>query len=151
MPAFVQVEGDRAGAEALGILVPPGHRTLVILRPRALRWDVLLTRADGSLLELRRDLADEMTGKLVQALEAWSCGGPGGVAAQAADGGYQVRGQAGDFTFVVCQRVPGQPYRPMTFATEIEAQAEAAKLTPILRPTANANQEFYFNTRHFAR
>src|SRR5260370_18910840 len=37
------VEDADAGPDAVGILVPPCKRTVVILRPRALIWDLLLT------------------------------------------------------------------------------------------------------------
>jgi hypothetical protein len=41
MPAFCRVDAQRAGPAALGILVPPGDKTLVVLRPRGLEWDLL--------------------------------------------------------------------------------------------------------------
>ena len=41
MPAFRRVDARQAGADALGILVPQGTRTVVILRPRSLAWDLL--------------------------------------------------------------------------------------------------------------
>ena len=44
MPAFRRVDAQRAGPTALGILVPPGGKTLVILRPRGLEWDLLPAR-----------------------------------------------------------------------------------------------------------
>ena len=43
-----RVEDHRAGPSALGILVPPGRRTFLILRPRALSWDLLLLRPNGA-------------------------------------------------------------------------------------------------------
>ncbi len=42
MGSFRRVEGEEAGPDALGILVPPGKRTFVILRPR-LRAAILHT------------------------------------------------------------------------------------------------------------
>ena len=59
MCALRRVEGDRAGPDALGILVPPARRTFVILRPRALPWDLLLLRDPEAeaFRELGRDEA----------------------------------------------------------------------------------------------
>ena len=48
MPAFRRVEPHQAGARALGILVPPGPKTVVILRPRGLDWDLLPRAGRGS-------------------------------------------------------------------------------------------------------
>src|SRR5437016_1359250 len=47
MPAFRRVDPQRAGPTALGILVPLGSKTLVILRPRGLEWDLLPARWGG--------------------------------------------------------------------------------------------------------
>src|SRR5207302_3778230 len=44
-----RVEDAHAGPHAVGILVPPGRRTVVIVRPRALIWDLLLTGERNSL------------------------------------------------------------------------------------------------------
>src|SRR5713101_6464754 len=43
---FRQVEASGAGPEALGLLLPPGRRTLVLLRPRSLDWDLVPVRPD---------------------------------------------------------------------------------------------------------
>ena len=55
-----------------------------------------------------------------------------------------------DFALVACERAPGQPYRPMLFAAEDEARAAVALIAPVLCPPGHAEQEVYFNTRHFA-
>ena len=55
MSVFRRVDDDRAGPAAMGILVPPGRRTFLILRPRALAWDlILLRRAEGSTFRVDR-------------------------------------------------------------------------------------------------
>ena len=46
MPAFRIVHGGRAGPAALGILVPPGNRTVIVVRPRALNVDLVMIRPD---------------------------------------------------------------------------------------------------------
>ena len=48
MSAFRRVEAQHAGGNALGILVPPGARTVVILRARSLGWDLLPAAWNGN-------------------------------------------------------------------------------------------------------
>ena len=52
---------------------------------------------------------------------------------------------------MACERVPGQPYRPMLFASEAEAGAAVGLIGAALCPPAAAEQEVYFNTRNFIR
>src|SRR5215470_20362395 len=81
MGSFHRVEDERAGPAALGILVPPGRRTFLILRPRSLAWDLLLLRpTDGcAFQDMSREEATIAAQRLYRALEAWSAGGPGKV------------------------------------------------------------------------
>jgi hypothetical protein len=60
MSPLRRVFGERSGPTALGILVPPGRRTVLILRPRALAWDLLLTHPGPAapFRELGRDEAE---------------------------------------------------------------------------------------------
>ena len=87
MSPLRRVFGERAGPTALGILVPPGRRTVLILRPRALAWDLLLTQPlpEGATFapfyELTREEAEVAAEQLCRALEAWGGGGPGRVEA----------------------------------------------------------------------
>src|SRR4051794_38728939 len=76
-----RVDDDRAGPAALGILVPPGRRTFLILRPRALSWDLLLVRgAEGpAFLDMSRDEAAAAGQGVYRALREWAAGGPGAV------------------------------------------------------------------------
>lgn len=148
------VEGRRAGPSALGILVPPGRRTFLIVRPRALSWDLLLLRP-GSLTSFRETLhgeADRLAHELLHALRDWSEGGSGHVEEVAsADGsGFWVRVRLGPFALLACARRPGQPYQPLTFADAEAALSAAAQLRGILRPPHNIEQEVYLNTHHFA-
>src|SRR5947209_829755 len=102
-----RVEGDRAGPAALGILLPPGAQTVLIVRPRALRWDLLLVRgvAGDGFRELARDEAVSVARAFYRALEDWNGGGPGQVAAVAASeaAGFSVWADVGDFALVACE------------------------------------------------
>ena len=75
MSRFRRVEADRAGASALGVLIPPGKRTVIILRPRSLAWDLLPARWSGDpqrppeFCQLARDDAPAVARKLIEALE----------------------------------------------------------------------------------
>ena len=155
MSAFRRVEGREAGPAALGVLAPPGRRTFLILRPRALPWDlVLLQPANGSVFcEMDRDEATAAAGALVRALEEWAAGGPGRVETAAAPQGpgLWLRVHAGPFSLLLCPRAPGQPYQALRFADGDAARAAAADLAPVLQPPSGAQQEVYFNTRHFGR
>ena len=151
MSAFRRVEDRKAGPAALGVLAPPGRRTFLILRPRSLPWDLLLLRGvgDDAFRDLGRDEAAAAARGLIQALDGWAGGGPGGVEAAAAPDGYRVRVAAGPFVLLLCPREPGRPYRPQVFADADAARAAADALLAVLRPPAGAEQELYFNTRHF--
>jgi hypothetical protein len=158
MPAFRRVNGDQAGPGALGLLVPPGRRTLLIVRPRALAWDLVIvhsSRKTGpttSFREFGRDEALAASEGLYLALEEWTAGGPGRVeAAPAAGAGYVVLAQIGIFPLLVCSRKPGRPYEPLVFPELPEAQQAAAAVAVALRPAAGTEREIYFNTHHFAR
>src|SRR5262249_57327820 len=143
----------------LGILLPPGPRTVLILRPRPVPWDLLLVRGGASgeagtpFLHLEPEEGHAMAEGLLRALERWAGGGPGKVdAAYAPDGaGYWVQAEVGAFPLVACERRPGQPYRPAVFDTPAQAEAAAATIAGALRPRNGAGLEVYLNTRHFSR
>ncbi len=155
MSPFRRVEGRDAGPAALGVLAPPGRRTYLILRPRALPWDLLLLRPEhGSLFhEMDREEATAAAGQLVRALEEWAAGGPGRVeTADAPQGqGVWLRVHAGSFSLLLCPRDPGRPYAAQLFADHEEARTAAADLATIVHPPPGGQQELYFNTRHFSR
>ncbi len=153
MPSLRLVRDDQAGPRAVGILVPPGMPTVLVVRPRALGWDLLLVQgAAGPFRQMGRDEAAETARAFYEALQAWNRGGPGHVAAIPSSAGaeYLVWADVGDFCLVVCERVPGQPYRPRLFGQEDEARRAAADVAGALHPP-HAEQEVYFNLRHFSR
>lgn len=159
MPAFRHVDGARAGPDALGILVPPGRRTLVVVRPRYLEWDLLLEehgapdRPAAVFSELSREEAAARAEAIFRVIQDWPERGPVRVRPLALpDGrGCWVRAQVGDFDLIVCGRSPGEPYRPAVFATLADAQVAATNIGEVLCPPADAEQPIYLNTRHFAR
>ncbi|HWG41821.1 MAG TPA: hypothetical protein VN688_03475 [Gemmataceae bacterium] len=148
-----RVEDHQAGPSALGILVPPGRRTFLILRPRSLSWDLLLLRPDAvsAFRELHRDEANTLAQELSQALTSESetsrveeVAGPDGR-------GIWLRIRVGVFALLVCGRQPGQPYQPLVFADAETAWAAAGQLRDILCPSGDIVQEVYLNTHHFTR
>ena len=158
MTAFRRVEDHRAGPSALGILVPPGRRTVVILRPRAVAWDFLALKpgagleAFGSFCDFERDEAAGIARQVQRDLARRACEGVNPVeVAGPADNGYRLCVRAGGLAWLACVRQPGQPYRPARFATMEEARAAAARLAHFVFPAADADQEFYFNTQNFSR
>src|SRR5581483_4973917 len=129
-----------AGAQALGILVPPGRQTLVVLRPRSLPWDLLPARWDGdgsrppALCAFGRDEAAGVARRLQQALERGAAGGVNPVRTVGDAGGehFQVWLHTEEYVWLLCRRAPGQAYRPAVFASHAEALGEAERLTPIV-------------------
>jgi hypothetical protein len=149
-----RVEDHRAGPSALGILTPPGRRTVVIVRPRSLAWDLLLLRSDSptAFRELPREEAHRLADELFQALRQWSEGASGRVEEIACpDGrGYWLRVRVASFALLLCGRQPGQPYQPLAFPDVETAFAAAAQVRGILRPPAHIEQEVYLNSTHFS-
>src|SRR5262245_20703268 len=154
MGSLRRITGDKAGPTALGILIPPGQRTLLILRPRAVDWDlVLLLRPDGAgFRELARDQAAAGAQAVLNALEAWAGGGAGTVEPVAGSNHeFHVRAIIGPFPFLACPRLPGRPYQPLVCA-DLEAAHHAARaLTEALCPTPGCEREVYLNTSCFSR
>ena len=156
--SLCRVEANRAGPAALGILLPPGPRTVLILRPRALPWDLLLVRGGAGgetgtpFLHLDPDEGQAVAEGVLRALERWSAGGPGKVeAAFAPDGaGYWVQAEIGAFPLIACERRGGQPYRPAAFATVAAAEEATTAIIAALRPSGDDGVQVYLNTRHFS-
>jgi hypothetical protein len=148
---FRLVSGNKAGPAALGILVPPGTRTVLVVRPRSLGWDLLLVRgvAGTAFREMDREEASATARSLFDALQEWGRGGPGVVQPVRGEGGFLVWIDVGDFCLVACERRPGQPYRPLLLAAEDEARQVASHIAAVLHPPEHGEQEVYFNTRHF--
>ena len=136
----------------VGILVPLCERTVVIVRPRALAWDlVLLGPAVLTIQELERDDAAAAARQLFSALEDWAGGGSATLTLLAADKGYLVRVDVGGFSLIACARRPGQAYQPASFLTRAAAERAAASLAAVLCPSEGRQQELYFITQNFAR
>src|SRR5205823_2979704 len=136
MGAFRRVEAEKAGAQALGILVPPSKRTFVILRPRSLPWDLVLLRdaEAGAFRDLAHDEASAAAQALYRGLREGVAGAaPLLVEIVARAGGCWVRAVVGPLALLACPRRPGQPYQPLLCA-EADAAAHAASLTAVLRP-----------------
>lgn len=159
MPPFRLVEGEEAGPHALGVLVPPGARTLVILRPRSLAWDLLLLRGYTpqapviSFWEVARAQAPALADQVRRAIESSaSADGVHVFPVTVPDGlAHRVLARIGPYHLILCPREPGRPYRPLDFANEADARDAIGRIALLLTPGANANQELYLNTRHFAR
>ena len=147
-----RVEADAAGPTALGVLVPPGRRTFLILRPRGLAWDlVLLNPAEPAFLDLSTEEAPLLVAQFVRDLSEWNAGGPGGVETpgRSGSGGWRVRVNVGPFALLVCPRRPGEPYRPLALPDAAAAETVAQAVAAVLRPPPDVTQDYYLNTRHF--
>jgi len=157
MSRFRQVNPSQAGPAALGILLPPGRKTLVLLRPRSLDWDLVPLHPDETeasqspFWEVERDEGTRLAADLHSALEEWAQGGLGRVEPMPAPGGkgYQVRVGVGRFVLVACDRIPGAPYKPAVFASVSQALAAAERVVAVLCPRAEVRQEMYINTENF--
>lgn len=148
MPAFRIVHGGRAGPAALGVLVPPGNRTVVVVRPRALNLDLVMVGPVGEgFFEASRQAAGLEAQSLSQALQSESAR----LKVVSAGDGFHVQASVGRFLLVACMRNPGQAYRPHPFASEAEARPTADALQGILCPLPEANQELYTNMSGFFR
>jgi hypothetical protein len=154
-----RVLDTEAGPQALGLLLPPGRRTFLILRPRALAWDLLLETDDCTSFRLMpRGEAGIIAQKVYRALETWVAGGSGRLeaaplsagAGAAPPGPFVVRLLLGPFALVLCSRRPGQPYQPEVFRDRQTVQRALSTLTAALRPGSESVQEIYFNTRNFS-
>jgi len=149
---FRWVRPEQAGPAALGLLVPPGTRTFVILRPRALNWDLILLQGVVGVRfrDLSQTEAQTVAQSLSQALDRWGRGGRGHISPVPTElGGFHVWVDVDEFSFVLCARNPGQPYRPQWFATTEQAQQAILGVQSILPPPSDREQELYVNTRNF--
>ncbi len=158
MPVFRRVEPQLAAPDALGILVPPGLRTLVILRPSSLGWDLLPAHWDGdpsvapAFCLFDRDEAAQLAKRLLQELESAVASGrnPVETLGDAQGRAFQVWIRAADCFWIPCARTEEQTYQPLLFASRQEAQQAGESLMRIVWPAAGAAQEYYVNTQKFA-
>ncbi|MCI0642993.1 MAG: hypothetical protein L0Y72_10860 [Gemmataceae bacterium] len=158
MPAFRRVEPRSAGPSAIGILVPQGKLTLLVLRARALPWDLLAAQWNGradsapAFCQFFRDEAATIARRLPQAFEAAAhcTQSPVSTVSDSAGTTFQIWLRALEFVFIACRRAPGKLYEPIVFLTHEEAVAAGKSAEQFFWPSADANQEFYFNTQYFA-
>jgi hypothetical protein len=137
--------------------MPRGPRTLVILRPRSLAWDMVPVRPDGEpdqgtlFWEVNREEGASLISELHRSLEEWASGGLGRVEPAPAPGGvgYHVRVGVGRFVLLTCGRFPGVPYKPEIFDNVSQALAAAERIASVLCPAADTAQEIYFNIDNF--
>ena len=157
MPSFRKVEPQIAGPSALGILVPPGMKTVVILRPRGLDWDLLPARWSGDadsapvFCQFGRDEAAQVARRIPGVLEEAVLAGrnPFESFGKSLHRDFQIWVRVADFVWIPCRRQLDNSYSPLIFATKEEAENAARLLTPFLHPAADAGQEYYFNTQRF--
>jgi hypothetical protein len=153
---LARVDARQAGADALGILVPPGSRTIVILRPRTLGWDLLPVRWNGdpavapTFCTFGRDEAALIARRLGAFLEASDAAGEHAVETLGRDRALQIWLRFGEHAWLVCSRAPGEAYRPVLFADADAARAAAERLAATLHPGPARVQKYYFNTQNFA-
>ncbi len=158
MPAFRRVEPQHAGQQALGILVPPGTRTVVILRARSLAWDLLPAEWNGSpasapmFCTFGRDEAAQIARRLQHALEDAVARGvnPVETLGDSEERTFQVWVRAAALFWIPCRKTATQHYQPLLFANRDEARGAGEALSRIVWPQADADQEYYFNTQQFA-
>ena len=158
MSVFRRVEPDRAGPQALGILIPPGERTLVIVRPRSLAWDLLPAHWSGEpaaapeFCAFGRDEAARVARGLHEALEQAVQRGENPVETLGSPSGrsFQIWVRAAGCFWIACRRAMGQVYQPILFASQEEACQAGDELARIVWPQAGAERELYFNTQKFA-
>lgn len=157
MAQFRRIEDKFAGPQAVGILIPPGPRTMIILRPRALAWDILaihdedlqaecptfrsFSRDEAALLarHLRTEL--ETAGANHQAIAS--------VLENPWGDGFVPIVRCIEFPWIACYRRPGQAYQGVIFLEEEDAHSAAKDLQTNLCPDPVQAREVYFNTQHF--
>jgi hypothetical protein len=157
MSSFRRVEMQHAGPSAIGILIPLGQPTVVVIRPRAVPWDLRPARWNGDsatppvMCQFDRDEAAVVARQFIADLENSVAAGrdPIEICRSLAGREFQVWVRIGDLLWIAGQRVQGQAYRPAVFASEAEALAVGKALLPYLWPAA-AGQQYYFNTQLFS-
>jgi hypothetical protein len=155
---FTRVDPQHAGPSALGILVPQGMKTLVIVRPRALEWDLLPARWDGEsnhppqFCLFTRDEAASVARRLVTSLEAAVEHGVNPLESfgDAQRERWQIWLRTKEFVWIACKRAHGRAYQPMIFASQEEMTRAAETLAAFIFPAADLKQEYYFNTQKFS-
>ena len=149
-----RVDIRHAGSEAVGILVPPGQRTFVAVRPRGLSWDLLPVRWTGdpatapAPCAFTRDEAVAVARKLGKFLEHCDTHGISPVETLGRCPEFQVWLRAEDLFWLMFARESRQSYRPQFHPTLAAAQAAAELLASLLAPGPSRTREYYFNTQN---
>ncbi|MGF1579268.1 MAG: hypothetical protein ACFCD0_07875 [Gemmataceae bacterium] len=154
MPVFQRVDHKQAGPYALGILIPPGQRTILIIRPKSLQYDFLAIKpadvnADvPTFCNFDRDEAAELARKVKTSLEAASedvvtvHDNPWG-------DGYVAWVSCAELLWIPCHRRPGQAYQGALFLSEDEAKEVSMIMRRCFCPSDDEIGQIYFNTQHF--
>lgn len=152
-----RVADDQAGPSAVGILTPPGRRTFLIVRPRSLFFDLLLLSDARGLVfrdfdreqasRVAEALFDALKDRALNSLDHFEVTAVGDAMAK----GFHVRVHVGVFHLLVCARQPGQPYAPLLFPDVDTARTAMSRLSELLCPPTDIEQEVYLNTYHFQR
>jgi hypothetical protein len=151
MSAFRLVADEMAGPTALGILarrdaVPSSSSVRAVCRGLVL----VQASRNGPRRRSARWAATRPTPPATRFIRALLAGSGSVHATPAIDEGYHLRAQVGSAAFIACAH--SRPaVHPAVFADAAGAAGAADALRPILCPAADAGQELYFNTRHFAR
>lgn len=130
----------------------------MIVRPRALAFDLLPARWDGDTSRapefcgFTRDEAAGVARRFIEALEAAVAVGvnPVQTFGDAQQACLQIWLRTDELVWIVCPRTPGQSYRPAVYGTPQVATDEAERLAAFVWPAADATQEYYFNTQGFS-
>jgi len=152
---FARIDAKNAGAHSLGILVPHGAKTLVIVRPRSLPWDLLPARWDGDrgkppqFCVFTRDEAAAVARRLVAFLESAHVN-PLESFGDAQAGRLQMWLRTDEFVWIVCKRAPGEAYQPFQFTSFDELTHAEEMIASYVCPASEVTQEYYFNTQHFS-
>src|SRR5262245_40545252 len=142
---FSRVDPERAGPTALGILVPLGQKTLVILRPRALAWDLLPARWGGeaavppAFCSFLRDEAAQVARRLLYFLDQQAVGAasPVYIASDAQARNFQLWVRTDEFVWIACRRRPRKAYQPVLFDNRFEAISAAQLVEAVVWPAAD--------------
>lgn len=151
-----RVDANRASDDAVGILIPPGARTVVVVRPRRMTWDLLPVRWSGEaarspeFVSFDREQAAQIARRLAKSLEERDCAGTCPLETLGRPPAFQVWLRDAEFNWLLCERTPGQAYRPLVFPTIADAVAAAERLRPMLHPGPGRQQDYYFNTQQFS-
>lgn len=155
---FRRVDAKVAGPTAIGVLVPHGKKTLVVIRMRAMPWDLLPAQWDGDaavaprFCSFSRDDAAATARRFITDLQAAAASGDNPVQTfgNAAIGKLQIWVRTANLVWIACERTVGKAYEPATFASHEDAVKAATKIGRCVFPPDGEVQEYYFNTQSFA-